>query len=547
MVSTLADRVLTNAQVLTMDSRDTRAEAVAIRAGRIVAIGTNSECLEHASAESEILDLRGATVIPGLVDPHLHLAMDAVNEEAVELRDLYDDVGSVAEILRRLRVHAEHGETGDWIIGLGSPMQADRLEERRLPTKDELDSAVPDKPCYLTFGAHLVVANSEALRRRAITEDTADPPGGTIERYPGTKKPNGVLHERARLLMQRAAGDYDYAYHRRAMLSELNKCVRRGVTSIHDILRYRREVALYQDLRSTGELPCRVHMIHRVVETEFEGGSLTDAGLLPGFGDQFLRLGGVKLSIDGGVTGHHGAFSPRSDDCCWEYESVIRIEQDELDAVVSRHHEAGVRCCVHAVGDTAVDMALAAFGKAQDASPRDLRHRIEHMGNWLCSPERLSLARRVGVTPVPNPTFLHYLGEEILESLGPKRLVNAFPFRTLIDYGFPLVFGSDGPGYWPSNPLRDIGTAASQVSRRGLEFSPHQRISVLEGLRAQTLNAAWLGLVEQDLGSLEPGKLADMAVLEDNPLTFQPGELADLGVLATIIDGEVAFAAESLA
>jgi predicted amidohydrolase YtcJ len=324
------------------------------------------------------------------------------------------------------------------------------------------------------------------------------------------------------------------------ILAELQLCVQRGITTIHDIVVSRDEVLAYQHLARAGRLPLRVQLILRVIESNFSKESLLDLGFVHGFGSDYLKVGGIKMSIDGGFTGKNAAFSEPLAFHGDENPGLIRIKQDELDETVWRYHEMGMRCCVHAIGDTALDMILEAYDKALTRLPRqDHRHRVEHLGNWMMTPERIERSKRLGILPIPNPSIFHFLGSEVLTTLGPKRAAKAFPFRTLLDAGFPLSFGSDAPGYWPVDSLRDLATAVSRATFTGQQLAPEEAITMREALRAQTATAAWIGFQERTLGTLEPGKLADVTVLGEDPLTFPPERFKELPVDLTITGGRV--------
>jgi len=536
------DLILVSGRVLTMDASDTVAEAVAIKDDRILAVGRTDEIETLAGSRTKRIDLKGRAALPGLADVHVHLASDATRKgDAVEARDFYiPTIRSIADIQEEISARTAHVPPGTWLTVLGSPMQDFRLAERRLPTRHELDAAAPDHPTYMTFGAHSTVANTLALKLKGVTRDTPSPQGGTVVMDQETGEPTGLLRERAQYLVKsREAGMPPEAL-AEAILSELQTCAVRGVTTVHDIVINRDEVRAYQLLERSGRLPVRVQIVPRVIESSFSKESLLDLGILHGFGSDWLRVGGIKMSIDGGFTGKNAAFSEPLALDGEENPGLIRIKQDELDETVWRYHEMGMRCCVHAIGDVALDMVLEAFEKALARLPRqDHRHRVEHLGNWMMTPERIERTRRLGILPIANPSFLHFLGQEILDSLGPERTAGAFPFRTLLDHGFPLAWGSDAPGYWPIDPLRDLGTAVSRSSFRGLELAPEERISMREALRAQTANAAYTGFQEAKLGSLEPGKLADVAVLAEDPFVFPPDRFRELPVDLTITGGRV--------
>jgi predicted amidohydrolase YtcJ len=537
-----ADLILVNGRVLTMDGRDTEAQALAIKDERLLAVGENREIESLAGPTTRAIDLAGQVVLPGLADIHVHLASDALQADAIEVRDFFDpDMTTIQRIQERIREHATQTPPGEWIVARGSPMQDLRLADGRWPTRDDLDAAAPEHPCYVSFGAHVIVANTLALRARNVTRDTPDPQGGTVVKHPSTGEPTGVLRERAQYLVKsRAAGQQPIETMAENILLDLERAAARGVTTVHDIVVNRDEVRAYQLLEQTGRLPVRVQLIPRVIESNFSKESLLDLGLLQGFGSDWLRLGGIKMSIDGGFTGKNAAFSEPLSYHGNENPGLIRIEQDELDDTVWRYHEMGMRCCVHAIGDVALDMILEAYDKALSRLPRpDHRHRVEHFGNWMFTPERSARAKRLGILPIPNPSMLYFLGGEILETLGPKRAENVFPFRTLLDTGFPLSFGSDAPGYWPVDPLRDLGAAVARTSFDGREMSTNQAISVKEALRAQTATAQWIGFQERKLGTLESGKLADVAVLAVDPMTYPASDFRNLPITLTLAGGKV--------
>jgi predicted amidohydrolase YtcJ len=246
------------------------------------------------------------------------------------------------------------------------------------------------------------------------------------------------------------------------------------------------------------------------------------------------------MSIDGGFTGKNAAFKEPLHYHGEENPGLIRIKQDELDETVWKYHEMGMRCCVHAIGDQALDMILEAYEKALTRLPRkDHRHRVEHLGNWMMTPERIAWTKKLEVLPIPNPSIMHFLGREVLETLGPVRADHAFPCRTLLDNGFRLAWGADAPGYWPIDALRDLGTTVSRKTFQGLELSPEEAITMKEALYCQTVNASWIGFMEDRLGRLQPGMLADVIVLGEDPFTFPAERFKELPVDVTINDGRV--------
>jgi predicted amidohydrolase YtcJ len=536
------DLILYNGKIRTFASETSTCEALACAGSRIVAKGTSDEIRRLGGPDTQAIDLRGRTAVPGLTDTHVHLAEKGTAEmELVDCRDFYVGVGSVADILQRLENAAAGAPKGSWIVAHGSPMQDFRLKDKRFPDKHDLDRAVPDNPVSISFGAHITVGNSLALAAAKITRDTADPAGGHIKHDAQNGEPTGELHERAQLILKKVAPEFNYLQLKDGIVYALNQCLERGVTTVHDIVRSGEPVRAYQEILREGRMHARVSILPRVIESMIESRSLIELGLITGFGNEWLRVGGVKMSIDGGITGRNACFyEPYEDD--EHNHGIIRIQQDELNHTVQKCHTAGLRCCVHAIGDRAFDMALDAYENAIDNSPRkDHRHRIEHMGNWLCTPERIQRMVRSGIVAIPNISIGYYVGDAILDCVGEKRLTKAFPFRTLLKNGVIIAGGSDSPGYWPVDPLRDIAACVSRKMRWGEVWVPEERISVGEAFAMHTTTASWVGFEENDKGTLEVGKLADIAVLAEDPFEIQAERIRDLRVEMTLVGGEIKY------
>jgi hypothetical protein len=432
------------------------------------------------------------------------------------------------------------------------------MAEKRLPTRSELDAVAPKHPVVLTFGAHVFIANSVALNLAKITKDTPDPEGGEIQRDPETGELTGKLLERAQLLVRAAIGPEipvaysvktDYHHLKAGITFASQSALSRGVTSVHDMVMTNVAIRAYQELAEEDALPLRTSLLIRIIESPIKPESLLNLGFYSGFGNSMLRLGGVKMSIDGGITGKAAAFYdpylPDEHDPAHEHEcycGIIRIPTEELESTVDAYHRAGHRVCVHAIGDRAADMALAAFDAAITAHPRDdHRHRIEHFGNWALTPERIEKARRLGIVPVPNLSFMHSIMPPVRSFIGTDRLKGAFGLKTMLDAGLRVITGSDGPGFFPTDPLRDIGIATSRRTLEGDAVEPQEAISAVQALRMMTIDAAWSGFEEDEKGSIELGKLADFAILERNPLETAFEDIGSIEVDATLINGKFVF------
>ena len=535
------DMILVNGTVLTADDKDSEAEAVAVWNGRIGAVGGTSDIDALRDRRTRVIDLKGRTVLPGLTDPHVHFADGGASMmNRIDCRDFYSNVRSIPQIVENIRIQAGRQPKGSWVIAHGSPMQDFRMPDKRFPNRHDLDAAAPDHPVSINFGAHITIANSKALELAGVTSTTTPPGGGVIE-FDDNGEPTGKLVERAQFLVKNIVPKYDYEQMKQGILFAAERCLSRGLTNIHDIVTNQESIRAYQELVAEGKLPIRVSLLIRVIEAAIQKESLLNLGIKTGFGGDWLRIGGVKMSIDGGITGHVAKFyEPYVDDPC--HEGLIRIEQDELDETVTAYHRAGHRVCIHAIGDVAMDMALASLEKAILADPReDHRHRIEHLGNWLVNDERMEIIKRNGILPVPNIPFMHFIWESLLACIGDERLEDSFNIRDMLDAGLQITSGSDGPAYWPLDALRDLGTCVSRRTWTGNTVGADQAIGVREAIRMFTINAAYNAFEEKIKGSIEPGKLADFAVLAENPYLVAPETIKDIPVDMTIVDGKVAF------
>ncbi len=525
--------ILTNGRFWTMKPDRSQAEAIAIAGNDIIAVGPTKEVARLASAQTQVIDLEGRVAVPGLADVHVHIANDAFKANAVEIRDFYEPgITSVKHIQKKIAERAARIGPGRWIHANGSPYQDARLAERRLPTKAELDAVAPANPCYATFGAHITMANSLALKAAGIDRNTPDPPGGWITRDEAGE-PTGHLRERAQKVMFKLDDS------RPTVLDDgietlLKRAATRGITLIHEVVKSQKDIPAYVRLLESGRLPVRVQLLIRIIESEMTAKSFLELGFRQPFGCDMLKIGGAKMSIDGGFTGRQAGFRG--------LDGLIRIEQEELDRAVLDCHRMGVRVCIHAIGDLAVDMALSAIEKAQaERWLPDIRHRIEHMGNNMFTPDRRRRAKQCGTVAVPNPAFFHFLGESAAEYLGEERNRDCYILKTMQDEGFPIAFGSDSSAYWPVDSIRDMASMVTRKTARGTVMDPHEAITFYDGIRAQTRDAAWLGFEENRAGMIAPGRLADVCVFDRDPEACPPEELATLPVALTVCAGKITY------
>ncbi|MEX1358162.1 MAG: amidohydrolase [Gaiellaceae bacterium] len=519
-----ADLILVGCRILTLDARLPRADAVAVTGERISAVGTVPDVTALRGSRTEVLELVGRTLLPGFYDAHQHQADTGLLRGHVDAR-----APSIGELAERVRLAARGRPSGAWIEGFG--YEEGRLAERRPPTRWELDAAAPDHPAAITRTCgHALVANSSALAAAGIDARTPDPPGGRLERDAETGEPTGVLHERAMELIRRLVPRPSDADIEAAILVEAKENLRLGITSVWEPWVEPRLVEIYRRLAREDRLPVRVTMAQAAVLPSGEPVPLPR----PERTDR-LSLAAVKLLQD-------GAIAPRTAALTAPYEGepdnrgLLLWPQDELDRLVAEIHRRGLQVSIHAIGDAAIASALASINSALATRPRpDHRHRIEHCGLPMGS-----LAARVassGVVPVLQPPFVHFHGETYARNLGAARSLRLYPVRSLLKAGAVVAGSSDSPVVPDRNPLLGMRVAMTRTTVEGTQIAADEAVSLDDALRLYTVNAAFAAREDDIKGSLSPGKLADLVVLDEDISTVAPGELDQVGVESTYLGG----------
>lgn len=532
------DLALLNGKVITVDSKNSTAQAVAVKGNRIVKVGRSEEIKRMVGPTTKVIDLKGRAVLPGFTDCHVHF----LNSGLRSLREFKIPSTSVKDVLRVVKEKAAKTPEGGWLIGGDIRFAHVKFAERRWPTRWELDEIAPNHLVFLHLGPHIKVVNSRVLKLANITKDTPDPVGGTIVKDPKTGEPMGVLRETAAHSVTKLWPRYTHEDYLKAIKLEGEKCLERGVTAVHEIVVNAEEMRSYQELFAKGELPIRVRLLIRIIESEIDLDTLLKLGLRSNLGNEWLKIGGTKMSVGGGISGSNASLYEEYSDELGNY-GVIRIPQPLLNELVSKCNKNGIQCHVHALGDKDLDMTIQAFELAAKEKPtKDLRHRVEHAGCWLFTPERRRKFRELGLIAVPNINFLYSFGDGVLVTLGPKRTAkDIFPLKSMLREGMLLVSGTDGPELEPCDALRDIGTAIIRKTEKDVDIDPSEAITVMDGIRMFTINQAYVAFEENVKGSIEPGKLADLVVLAEDPLIVPPERFKDIEVDMTILDGKIAY------
>lgn len=551
MAELKAELVITGGRVLTVNARDEVAEAIAVHGGRIVAVGRAADVDGLVGPRTEVVRLRGQTVVPGFIDPHNHFMLYGQWLKGVDAK--WPANKRVDDILSRVRSKAATLPAGHWVVGFG--VEDTALEERRFPTRDELDAAAPSHPVFLKHrSGHAAVANSLALAAARIDEASPAPAGGHMDRDPATGRLNGVLREKsATTLIEALLPKPTKDEMKEGVIAAGKLYASAGITSVHDAGADARPETYraYQEAVQEGGLKQRVYAMiwgwpgdHMYLDR--------DLGLRTGFGDERLRLGPVKLFCDGSIQVFTCAFyepylTLDTDSSRKHPRGVLTMTPNELNTMVLDAHERGFQVAIHAQGDYGIDVALNAIEYAMWKSPRpDPRHRIEHC--QCVTDAGLARMKRLGVIGSFYPHHSWYWADRHISTfIGEERAVRMNPMKSAMRAGVVTVGHSDAPiaaigdPMFGAEPLFGIWCAVNRTTRAGKVIGPEERLTPLEGIRAFTINAAYASFEESIKGSIEPGKLADFAILDKDPCAAEPWAIRDIKVERTIIGGQTVF------
>ena len=519
-----ASLVLLNGNVLTLNPSMPRAEAVAVRDDKILAVGENGKIRRYVGAGTRVIDLEGKTVVPGLTDCHAHMLALGRSSADLDLRN----VTSIEELKKLLKAFADKKRFGEWI--LGGRWDQEKFAEKRYPTRWDLDSAVADKPVLLLrVCGHIAVANSKALELAGVTKALASSRAGEIDRDAETGEPTGVLRENAIDLVRQAIPKPGLKEMKEVCYLACRKAVENGLTRVHWIVSSPKEIRAVFELYRENRLPLRVYF---GVPVEYLD-CLADSGLTTGFGNEMVKIGFIKILADGSLGGRTAALEePYADEP--KTRGILLYGQRKLNNLVFRAHEAGFQVAVHAIGDRALNTVLKAFENALRKAPRNgHRHRVEHAS--LVNNRLVKRLKRLDVILSVQP---HFAVSDfwITDRLGRKRARWAYAFKTFLRNGLVVAGGSDCP-VEPINPLLGIWAA---VSRKN--FS-EESLTVEEALRLYTVNAAYASFEEEVSGTIEEGKWADLTVLDKDLTCIPLDEIRTVNVEMTIVAGRTVYEA----
>jgi hypothetical protein len=530
----MVDLVLVNGKVWTGDAARPWAEAVAVRDGKIFAVGRTSDVRALTGTGTKLVDLGGSLVLPGFIDSHTHFLAGGFALKSIQLRD----AGSRAEFAARIAAKAKELGPGRWI--LNGDWDHQQFTPVELPRKDWIDAVTPDNPvCVNRLDGHMILANSLALKLAGVTKATPVPPGGEIVKDPATGEPTGILKDEAMGLVYGKIPDPTPEENLEAAEASVRQAAANGVTSVNEMADAT-SLQVFQELDRRGRLTTRVHVYIPITDVD----TLVRLKVKSPFGGPTVTLAGLKGFVDGSLGSATAYFfEPYTDD---PTTAGILNGQMYPEGIMEKRileaDKAGLQVAVHAIGDRANSLLLDIFEKAVAVNgPRDRRWRVEHAQHLR--PADIARFGRLGLVASVQPYHLIDDGRWAEQKIGPERVKTTYAFESLRRAGAILAFGSD----WTVAPLSPILGIYAAVTRRTLDgknpggWVPEEKVTVEEAVRAYTVNGAWAEFAEAFKGSIGPGRLADLVVLDRNIFAVPPEEIGQAKVRWTIFGGRIIY------
>jgi len=558
-----ADFAITNADVVTLDAKFTRAKALAVRGDQILAVGSFRNITRFVARNTRVINAHGKTVLPGLIDGHVH----AYRASVTELGEVTPTFDSIADALQYIRDQAAKKPPGSWIVL--QRVYPTRLKEGRLPTKAELDAAAPNHPVYWNAGP-VSMANSKALEISGITRATPNPPPGEVVKDPKSGEPTGLLREAAQLLKVGAAARKPTATEQRHALQQLYRLYnQQGITSIGERRGDPEVIDLCRELEAAGELTLRVNLtrimqsVPRNLEAAIkllDGFTNAPAGKLPygptGVGDDWVRIGPFKLWLDGGMLiGTAFMREPWGVADTYQitdphYCGILNVPTNILNGLMIEAARRGWQLTAHCAGEAAMDVLLDAYEHVQ--KQMDIRQRRFHITHAnFTTPQNLKRCQQLGIAGDVQPAWLYKDGASLLQTLGARRMQWFLPLKTWLGHHLVVAGGSDHmvkldsmDSTNPWNPWLGMWIALTRRTERGGVINPRECLNREQALRLYTTYGAWLTFDENKKGSLEPGKFADLILIDRDVLKCPVNDVAKTKVLLTMVGGKVVWEAD---
>jgi predicted amidohydrolase YtcJ len=534
-----ADLIFLGGNIITMDPGKPTAQAVAIKDGRFRKVGKDEEVKALAGRMTRTIALKGRTVTPGFIDSHQHFSQVGTNLLQIDCSP--GVCKSITQIQREVLKQTRRKPPGQWIRGVG--YDDTKTVDKRILTRWDLDQVAPEHPVFIQHvSGHWAVTNGKGFQAGGVQEETPDPKGGAYGRESQTGKLNGILYEQAEFayVFEGMTGQTPIIppFTLRDRINGLRLAsgmyLASGITGVHDALVSALSLETYQDAFRSGDLNLRVYML---ITYEYLP-HLMALRLKTGFGNEWLKVGGIKIIADGAIAGRTAYLSEPY--VGTQERGILVAESEEaLHESIRRGHEAGFQVCVHANGDRVIEMTLDGFEKALDALPRkDHRHRLEHC--TVVNPKILRRIKKLKLLALPFGSYIHHHGEKMIPYYGPQRVEMMFAHRSFLDYGIPVSGSSDNP-CGPYEPLLAIQSCVTRKSAAGEVLAAKQRITVDEAMYLYTQASAYASFEENLKGSIEPEKLADLVVLGADPRRVDPDEIKDIPVEMTVVGGEIKY------
>ena len=529
-----ADLIITNAKIWTVDKARPQAEALAIVGERIVAVGSAADMDVWHGPQTKVVDAQGRLLLPGFNDAHVHFVDGGEHLQEVQLKD----TTTPQEFAERIAQRAKKTPKGEWVTG--GDWDEQKWSPAELPTRQLIDPVTPNTPVFVNrYDGHESLANSVALGLANITAKTPDPPGGEIIRD-GQGNPTGVLRDAAQDLVAKVMPPMSHSRRMRAIKQAMDYAASLGVTSVQDMNPSYDDVKAYSELQEKGQLTLRIYVAP--METEWK--DQAKIGIRHAFGTPLLRMGAVKGYADGSLGSETAYFfdaytdNPKS-------HGLLSAEMHPPSAMLQRLRSAdaaGLQICIHAIGDRAISMTLDMFAQIEKANgKRDRRWRIEHSQHMAA--KDFDRYAQLNVIASVQPYHAIDDGRWAEKRIGPERIKRTYAFRTFLENGVRLAFGTD----WSVAPLSPVWTIYAAVTRATLDgknpdgWIPEQKLTVAEAVEAYTMGSAYAEFQEKDKGSITAGKLADFVVLSDDIFHIPPSQIKNVKVEATYLGGKLVY------